>query len=167
MAYSNNYSYLLISTGNKSEMSVGYSTIYGDMNGGFNVLKDVYKTELYKLANWRNNLNKKLFKGSSSKVITENSITKPPSAELSLNQKDTDSLPPYEILDEILYYLIEKEFSLEEICKKGFKPSVVKKIRNLLVKSEYKRRQAPPGVKISVRSFGKERRYPITNQFKI
>ena len=167
MAYSNNYSYLLISTGNKSEMSVGYSTIYGDMNGGFNVLKDVYKTELYKLANWRNNLNEKLFKGPSSKVIPENSITKPPSAELSLNQKDTDSLPPYEILDEILYYLIEKEFSLEEICKKGFKPSVVKKIRNLLVKSEYKRRQAPPGVKISVRSFGKERRYPITNQFKI
>ena len=167
MAYSNNYSYLLISTGNKSEMSVGYSTIYGDMNGGFNVLKDVYKTELYKLANWRNNLKEKLFKGPYSKVIPENSITKPPSAELSLNQKDTDSLPPYEILDEILYYLIEKEFSLEEICKKGFKSSVVKKIRNLLVKSEYKRRQAPPGVKISVRSFGKERRYPITNQFKI
>ena len=167
MAYSNNYSYLLISTGNKSEMSVGYSTIYGDMNGGFNVLKDVYKTELYKLANWRNNLKKKFFKGPSSKVIPENSITKPPSAELSLNQKDTDSLPSYEILDEILYYLIEKEFSLEAICKKGFKSSVVKKIRNLLVKSEYKRRQAPPGVKISVRSFGKERRYPITNQFKI
>ena len=167
MAYSNNYSYLLISTGNKSEMSVGYSTIYGDMNGGFNVLKDVYKTELYKLANWRNNLNKKLFKGPSSKVIPENSIIKPPSAELSLNQKDTDNLPPYEVLDEILYYLIEEEFSLEEICKKGFKSSVVKRIRNLLVNSEYKRRQAPPGVKISVRSFGKERRYPITNQFKI
>ena len=167
MAYSNNYSYLLISTGNKSEMSVGYSTIYGDMNGGFNVLKDVYKTELYKLANWRNNLNKKLFKGPPSKVIPENSITKPPSAELSLNQKDTDNLPPYEVLDEILYYLIEEEFSLEEICKKGFKSSVVKKIRNLLANSEYKRRQAPPGVKISVRSFGKERRYPITNQFKM
>ena len=167
MAYSNNYSYLLISTGNKSEMSVGYSTIYGDMNGGFNVLKDVYKTELYKLADWRNNLKEKLFRGPSSKVIPKNSITKPPSAELSLNQKDTDSLPPYEILDEILYYLIEKELSLEEICKKGFKSSVVKKIRNLLVNSEYKRRQAPPGVKISVRSFGKERRYPITNQFKI
>ena len=167
MAYSNNYSYLLISTGNKSEMSVGYSTIYGDMNGGFNVLKDVYKTELYKLAIWRNNLEEKLFKGPFSRVIPENSITKPPSAELSLNQKDTDSLPPYEILDEILYYLIEKEFSLEKICKRGFKSSVVKKIRNLLVNSEYKRRQAPPGVKISIRSFGKERRYPITNQFKI
>ena len=167
MAYSNNYSYLLISTGNKSEMSVGYSTIYGDMNGGFNVLKDVYKTELYELANWRNNLNEKLFKGPSSKVIPNNSIIKPPSAELSLNQKDTDNLPPYEVLDKILYYLIEEEFSLEEICKKGFKSSVVKRIRNLLVNSEYKRRQAPPGVKISVRSFGKERRYPITNQFKI
>ena len=99
--------------------------------------------------------------------MPESSITKPPSAELSFNQKDTDSLPPYEILDEILYYLIEKEFSLEKICKKGFKSSVVKKIRNLLVNSEYKRRQAPPGVKISVRSFGKERRYPITNQFKL
>ena len=111
MAYSNNFSHLLISTGNKSEISVGYSTIYGDMNGGFNVLKDVYKTELYKLANWRNNLNEKLFKGPSSKVIPENSITKPPSAELSLNQKDTDSLPPYEILDEILYYLIENNAS--------------------------------------------------------
>ena len=124
MAYSNNYSYLLISTGNKSEMSVGYSTIYGDMNGGFNVLKDVYKTELYKLANWRNNLNEKLFKGPSSKVIPENSITKPPSAELSLNQKDTDSLPSYEILDEILYYLIEKEFSNFNKALENFKKSI-------------------------------------------
>ena len=167
MALANQEKHLLLSTGNKSEIAVGYCTLYGDMNGGFNVLKDVYKTELYEIANWRNNLNEKLFKGPSSKVIPENSITKPPSAELSLNQKDTDNLPSYEVLDEILYYLIEKEYSLEEICKKGFKSSVVKKIRNLLVNSEYKRRQAPPGVKISVRSFGKERRYPITNQFKI
>ena len=166
MAYSNNYSYLLLSTGNKSEMSVGYSTIYGDMNGGFNVLKDIYKTELYKLANWRNNLKKNLFKGPSLNVIPLNSINKPPSAELSYNQKDSDSLPTYEILDKILYYFIEKELSIEQICKKGYSVSVVKKIRNLLLKSEYKRRQAPPGVKVSIKSFGKERRYPITNQFK-
>ena len=166
MAYSNNYSYLLISTGNKSEMSVGYSTIYGDMNGGFNVLKDIYKTELYKLANWRNNLKKNLFKGPSLNVIPLNSINKPPSAELSHNQKDSDSLPTYDVLDKILFYFIEKELSIEQICKKGYSVSVVKKIRNLLLKSEYKRRQAPPGVKVSIKSFGKERRYPITNQFK-
>ena len=167
MAYSNNFSYLLISTGNKSEISVGYSTIYGDMNGGFNVLKDVYKTELYSLAIWRNNLSKKLFKGPVLKVIPKNSIEKPPSAELSFNQKDIDSLPSYEVLDKILYYFIEKELSIEEICKKGYPIKVVKKIRFLLLNSEYKRRQAPPGVKISIKSFGKERRYPITNQFKI
>ena len=165
MAYSNNYSYLLISTGNKSEMSVGYSTIYGDMNGGFNVLKDIYKTELYKLANWRNNFKKNLFKGPSLNVIPLNSINKPPSAELSHNQKDSDSLPTYEVLDKILFYFIEKELSIEQICKKGYSVAVVKKIRNLLLKSEYKRRQAPPGVKVSIKSFGKERRYPITNQF--
>ncbi len=167
MAYSNNFSYLLISTGNKSEMSVGYSTIYGDMNGGFNVLKDIYKTELYKLANWRNRLKKNLFKGPTLNVIPLNSINKPPSAELSHNQKDSDSLPTYEILDKILFYFIEKEFSIEQICKKGYSVSVVKKVRNLLLKSEYKRRQAPPGVKVSIKSFGKERRYPITNKFKV
>ena len=166
MAYSNNYSYLLISTGNKSEMSVGYSTIYGDMNGGFNVLKDIYKTELYKLAKWRNNFKKKIFKGPSPNVIPLKSINKAPSAELSHNQKDSDSLPTYEILDKILFYFIEKELSIEQICEKGFSVSVVKNIRNLLLKSEYKRRQAPPGVKVSIKSFGKERRYPITNQFK-
>ena len=167
MAYSNNFSYLLISTGNKSEMSVGYSTIYGDMNGGFNVLKDIYKTELYNLAKWRNNLAIKLFRGPKSNVIPKNSIEKPPSAELSYNQKDSDSLPSYETLDKILYYFIEKELSIEEICKKGYSSKIVKKIRYLLLNSEYKRRQAPPGVKISIKSFGKERRYPITNQFKI
>ena len=167
MAYSNNYSYLLISTGNKSEMSVGYSTIYGDMNGGFNVLKDIYKTNLYKLANWRNSLTSKNFKGPKGYSIPKNSINKPPSAELSFNQKDTDKLPTYEILDKILYYFIEKEYSIEEICDKGFSKELVKRIRNMLLISEYKRRQAPPGVKISIKSFGKERRYPITNQFKM
>ena len=108
-----------------------------------------------------------MFEGPVSNVIPLNSINMPPSAELKPNQKDLDSLPSYEILDEILYYFIEKELSIEEICKKGFPRVIVKKIRNMLLKSEYKRRQAPPGVKISIKSFGKERRYPITNQFKI
>ena len=167
MAYSNNYSYLLISTGNKSEMSVGYSTIYGDMNGGFNVLKDIYKTELYELAKWRNSIKKNYFKGPKGYVIPVHSIEKEPSAELSLDQKDSDSLPPYEVLDKILYYFIEKEYSIDQIIKKGFKSKTVKRIRELILVSEYKRRQAPPGVKLSIKSFGKERRYPITNLFKL
>ena len=166
MAFSNNFSYLLISTGNKSEMSVGYSTIYGDMNGGFNVLKDVYKTDLYRLARWRNDLKLKFFKGPKGNVIPKNSIIKSPSAELKPDQKDTDSLPPYDILDKILYFIIEEELSVKEIVRKGFKDNVVNKISNLVFKSEYKRRQAPPGVKLSSKSFGKERRYPITNKFK-
>ena len=166
MAFSNNFSYLLISTGNKSEMSVGYSTIYGDMNGGFNVLKDVYKTDLYRLARWRNNLKLKYFKGPKGNVIPKNSIIKSPSAELKPDQKDTDSLPPYDILDKILYSIIEEELSVKEIVRKGFKDNIVNKISNLVFKSEYKRRQAPPGVKLSSKSFGKERRYPITNKFK-
>ena len=147
-------------------MSVGYSTIYGDMNGGFNVLKDVYKTDLYKLARWRNNIKFKYFKGPKGQVIPDNSIIKSPSAELKPGQKDTDNLPPYDILDKILYYLIEKELSVKEIIEKGFRASVVKKVSSLVFKSEYKRRQAPPGVKLSYKAFGKERRYPITNRFK-
>ena len=165
MAYSNNFSYLLISTGNKSEISVGYSTIYGDMNGGFNAIKDIYKTDLYRLAIWRNNNKIRLFKGPRGKVIPKNSITKSPSAELRPNQKDTDSLPPYSELDKILYLLIEKEFSVKTIIKKGFNAQIVKNVSSLLFKSEYKRRQAPPGVKLSIKAFGKERRYPITNKF--
>ena len=167
MAYSNNYSYLLISTGNKSEMSVGYSTIYGDMNGGFNVLKDIYKTELYDLAKWRNSLLTKYFNGPLGNVIPENSIEKEPSAELSLDQKDLDSLPPYDVLDKILYYLIEKGYSIDQVRKQGFNLKTVKRIRSLILISEYKRRQAPLGVKLSIKSFGKERRYPITNLFKL
>ncbi len=166
MAYSNNYAYLLISTGNKSEISVGYSTIYGDMNGGFNAIKDIYKTDLYNLAIWRNQNNIRYFYGPSGQVIPQNSITKSPSAELRHNQKDTDSLPSYDELDKILYLLIEKEYSITEVVKKGFKISTVKRISALLLKSEYKRRQAPPGVKLSLKAFGKERRYPITNKFE-
>ena len=167
MAYSNNFSHLLLSTGNKSEISVGYSTIYGDMNGGFNVLKDIYKTELYELAKWRNKVNFKLFKGPKGIVIPNNSIQKEPSAELRLDQKDSDSLPPYETLDKILYQMIENEASIEEIKKMGFDEKLIKRIRALLLKAEYKRRQAPPGVKLSTKAFGKERRYPITNAFKV
>lgn len=167
MAFSNNFSYLLLSTGNKSEMSVGYSTIYGDMNGGFNVLKDIYKTEVYKLANWRNSFSYKSFKGSNSgMVIPINSIVKPPSAELKHNQKDSDTLPDYNILDKILFFLNEKDLSIDQVVKKGYEKKIVTKVRNLFIKSEYKRRQAPPGIKISTKSFGKERRYPITNIFK-
>ncbi len=166
MAYSNNFSYLLLSTGNKSEMSVGYSTIYGDMNGGFNVLKDIYKTQVYNLSKWRNKQKKHNFLGPQGLAIPLNSINKEPSAELRFDQKDTDSLPPYEILDKLLYLLIEKEMSIGLIAKKGYNEKLIEKIRNLLIKSEYKRRQAPPGVKLSIKSFGKERRYPITNLFK-
>ena len=166
MAYSNNYSYLLLSTGNKSEMSVGYSTIYGDMNGGFNVLKDIYKTQVYNLSKWRNKQKKHNFLGPQGLAIPLNSISKEPSAELRFDQKDTDSLPPYEILDKLLYLLIEKEMSIGSIAKKGYNEKLIEKIRDLLIKSEYKRRQAPPGVKLSIKSFGKERRYPITNKFK-
>ena len=165
MAYSNNFSYLLLSTGNKSEMSVGYSTIYGDMNGGFNVLKDIYKTEVYELAKWRNQLKNHYFHGPLGQAIPKNSIEKEPSAELSFNQKDSDSLPEYPILDKILFNLIELDLSVNQICKLGYKKSMVDKINKLLIKSEYKRRQAPPGVKISTKSFGKERRYPITNLY--
>ena len=167
MAYSNNFSHLLLSTGNKSEISVGYSTIYGDMNGGFNVLKDIYKTELYELAKWRNKVNIKLFKGPKGIVIPNNSIQKEPSAELRLDQKDSDSLPPYETLDKILYQMIENEASIDEIKNMGFNERMIKRIRALLLKAEYKRRQAPPGVKLSTKAFGKERRYPITNAFKV
>ena len=166
MAYSNNFSYLLISTGNKSEISVGYSTIYGDMNGGFNAIKDIYKTDLYNLAKWRNRNKIKYFKGPRGEVIPKNSINKNPSAELKPNQKDSDSLPSYEELDKILYLLIEKEFSVNDILKKGYSASTVKNVSKLLFRSEYKRRQGPPGVKLSIKAFGKERRYPITNKFK-
>ena len=166
MAYSNNFSYLLISTGNKSEISVGYSTIYGDMNGGFNAIKDIYKSDLYKLAKWRNRNKIRYFKGPVGEVIPANSISKSPSAELKPDQKDSDSLPPYEELDKILYLLIEKELSVKDIIKIGYSAQTVKNISTLLLRSEYKRRQGPPGVKLSIKAFGKERRYPITNKFE-
>src|SRR5215469_7306323 len=166
MAISNKFGPMVLTTGNKSEMSVGYATLYGDMCGGYNVLKDIYKTEVFKLARWRNQAQPKGALGPAGAVIPERIITKPPSAELRANQKDEDSLPPYDILDGILECLVEKEMSFEEVCARGYHPATVKRIEHLLYISEYKRRQAPPGVKISARNFGRDRRYPITNAFR-
>ncbi len=166
MAISNKFGGMLVTTGNKSEMSVGYATIYGDMNGGFNPIKDIYKMEVYRLARWRNAHLPKGAKGPKGVVIPENILTKAPTAELRENQKDQDSLPPYEELDDILTCLVENEMPLPEIVQRGHAPETVKKIERLLYLAEYKRRQAAPGIKISSRSFGRDRRYPITNKFR-
>ncbi|MDE2133718.1 MAG: NAD+ synthase [Alphaproteobacteria bacterium] len=166
MAISNKFGPMVLTTGNKSEMSVGYATLYGDMCGGYNVLKDVYKMEVFALARWRNRTVPKGALGPPGRVIPERTITKPPSAELRANQTDQDSLPPYDILDGILECLVEKEMSFEEVVAKGFEPATVKRVEHLLYVSEYKRRQAPPGVKIGPRNFGRDRRYPITNAFR-
>ena len=166
MAISNKKGKMLITTGNKSEVSVGYSTLYGDMNGGFNPIKDIYKTELYALANWRNsNLPNNILLDKKD-IIPSSIISKEPTAELRDNQKDSDSLPPYDELDQILEGLVEYELSTSELEKKGFSREEIKKIENLLYVSEYKRRQSAPGVKISSRNFGRDRRYPITNKFR-
>ena len=165
MALSNKFGYMVLSTGNKSEISVGYTTIYGDMNGGFTVLKDAYKTDVYEIAKWRNNNFCDSLLGPKGIVVPINSINKEPSAELNINQKDQDILPSYELLDEILKKIIEKEYSLIDLIKDGYNKTLVKRIYKLLLLSEYKRRQSAPGVKLTARSFGKERRYPITNAF--
>jgi NAD+ synthase len=166
MAISNKFGPMVLTTGNKSEMSVGYATLYGDMCGGYNVLKDIYKREVFRLAKWRNRTLPPGALGPPGRVIPERIITKPPSAELRANQTDQDSLPPYEILDGILECLVEKEMSFEEVVAKGYDPATVKRVEHLLYVSEYKRRQAPPGVKIGPRNFGRDRRYPITNAFR-
>ncbi len=157
MAISNKMGSMVLTTGNKSEMSVGYCTLYGDMNGGFNPIKDVYKTEVYRLAEWRNTV---------SEVIPVRIITKAPTAELRENQKDQDSLPPYDVLDDILDGLVEREQPVAEIIARGHDIALVKRIQHLLYVAEYKRRQAAPGVKITRRNFGRDRRYPITNGFR-
>ena len=156
MAFSNKFSWLVISTGNKSEIATGYCTLYGDMVGGFNVLKDVPKTLVYKLANWIN---------QKEEIIPQDIIDRPPTAELKPDQKDQDSLPPYSILDQILELYVEQNFNAEEIVKKGFPMELVKKIIKLVDKNEYKRRQSAPGIKISPRAFGKDRRVPLTNKY--
>ncbi len=166
MALSNKFNKLLLTTGNKSEMAVGYATLYGDMSGAFNPIKDVYKTEVYKIAEMRNNDKPEFCLGPNHEVIPKNIITKAPTAELRDNQTDQDSLPEYDVLDDILFKLIEEEISVKDIIKSGHDKQWVTKIQNLLYISEYKRRQAPPGVKISSKNFGKDRRYPITNNFR-
>ena len=166
MAYSNKFGHMVVTNGNKSEVSVGYSTLYGDMCGGFSVVKDIYKSDLYRLSEWRNTNLPSLSKINTLDIIPKNIILKEPTAELKADQKDSDSLPPYDILDKILFLLVEKESSIKEIVSQGYDVGVVTKVQNLLYNSEYKRRQAAPGVKISERNFGYDRRYPITNAFR-
>ncbi len=166
MAISNKFNELLISTGNKSEMATGYATIYGDMNGAFNTVKDLYKTQIFALANWRNKNIPNISKYSKKDIIPQSIISKEPSAELDFDQKDSDSLPDYEILDQILYKLIEEEKSLAQIVlETGFEQLMVEKIVKLFYQNEYKRKQAPPGPKLSKMSFDRDRRYLITNKF--
>jgi len=166
MGLSNKFGDMLVTTGNKSEMSVGYATLYGDMCGGYSVLKDIYKTEVYALSHWRNEHRPEGARGPQGRVIPESSITKAPTAELRPNQTDQDSLPPYDALDAILTGLVEEELSVDEIVARGFARELVVRIQHLLYLAEYKRRQAPPGVKITRKSFGRDRRYPITNGFR-
>ncbi|HET9149827.1 MAG TPA: NAD+ synthase [Alphaproteobacteria bacterium] len=165
MALSNKFGHMVVSTGNKSEMSVGYATLYGDMCGGYSVLKDVYKTTVFELCRWRNAHKPEGALGPSGLVIGERIITKPPTAELKPNQKDEDSLPPYAVLDQILREMIEGEKGPDEIVALGFDAATVARVWRMVNVAEYKRRQAPPGVKITRRSFGRDRRYPIVNGF--
>jgi len=157
MALSNKFGWMVLATGNKSEMSTGYATLYGDMAGGFAVIKDVFKTMVYKLVKYRNSIDK---------VIPDSIIAKEPTAELKTNQRDTDTLPPYNILDEILKLYVEKDRGLNEIIEPGFDKETVMRVIDMVDKSEYKRRQSPPGIKITPKAFGKDRRMPITNKYK-
>jgi len=158
MAMSNKKGYLVLTTGNKSEMAVGYATLYGDMAGGYGVLKDVYKTLVFELSKYRNTI---------EEVIPPRVISRPPSAELAPDQVDEDSLPPYPILDEILRLYIEEDQSATSIESKGFSEEDVRRVLRLVDVNEYKRRQAPVGVRLTQRGFGRDRRYPITNGWKI
>ena len=166
MALSNKFGHMLLTTGNKSEMSVGYATIYGDMAGGYNPLKDAYKMTVFAISEWRNTHKPRIGLGRDGPVIPQNIIAKPPSAELRPDQKDSDSLPEYPVLDAILLGLVEGELSVDAMVAKGFDRAVVTRIERLLYIAEYKRRQAPPGVKLGTRNFGRDRRYPITNAFR-
>jgi NAD+ synthase len=166
MALSNKFGPMLLTTGNKSEMSVGYATIYGDMAGGYNPLKDAYKMTVFALSEWRNRAVPKIGLGPEGEVIPANIISKPPSAELRPDQKDEDSLPPYPVLDRILQGLVEHEKSVDQLVAEGLERDTVIRIERLLHLSEYKRRQAPPGVKLTTRNFGRDRRYPITHSFR-
>jgi NAD+ synthase len=166
MAISNKFNLMVVTTGNKSEMSVGYATLYGDMNGGFNPIKDLYKTEVFRLARLRNGWKPEGAMGPDGAVIPENIITRPPTAELRENQKDEDSLPPYSVLDAILERLVEREEPISAIVAAGFDRDTVVRVERMLNIAEYKRRQAAPGVKVTLKNFGRDRRYPITNRFR-
>lgn len=166
MAVSNKLGSMLLTTGNKSEMGVGYATIYGDMNGGYNPLKDMFKMDVYALADWRNKHVPGDSLGPSGEVIPQSIIDKAPSAELRPNQTDQDSLPPYPVLDDILRSIVEDEMSLGEVVARGHEPALVKRIERLINIAEYKRRQSAPGPKLSPRAFGLGRKYPITNGYK-
>ena len=166
MAISNKLGQMVLTTGNKSEMSVGYATLYGDMCGGYSVLKDVYKTDVFEMARWRNRNWMAGLTGPRGAVIPQAIIDKPPSAELRPDQTDQDTLPPYEVLDDVLRGLVEEERSTEEIVARGHAAETAARIWRMLDIAEYKRRQAPPGIKLTLRSFGKDRRYPITNRYR-
>jgi NAD+ synthase len=166
MALSNKLGHMVLTTGNKSEMAVGYATLYGDMCGGYNALKDLYKMEVYALSAWRNAHTSAIGLGPSGEVIPQRIIDKAPSAELRENQTDQDSLPPYPALDDMLRAFVEDEEEIEDVVARGHDRATVQRIQNLLYVAEYKRRQAPPGVKIGTRNFGRDRRYPITNKYR-
>ncbi len=166
MAISNKFNLMVVTTGNKSEMSVGYATLYGDMNGGFNPIKDLYKTEVFRLARLRNGWKPPGALGPDGRVIPENILVRPPTAELREDQKDEDSLPPYAVLDPILERLVEREEPIATIVEAGFERATVMRIERMLNIAEYKRRQAAPGVKVTLKNFGRDRRYPITNRFR-
>jgi NAD+ synthase len=166
MALSNKFGEMLLTTGNKSEMAVGYCTIYGDMNGGYNPVKDMYKTRMFLTARWRNEHHRPWMKGPAGEVIPVRIIEKPPSAELRANQTDQDSLPPYEVLDAILEGLVEREESVADLVERGFERATVKKVEHLLYIAEYKRFQSAPGVRLTQRAFWLDRRYPIAMRWR-
>jgi NAD+ synthase len=166
MSISNKFGPMVLTTGNKSEMSVGYCTLYGDMNGGFNPIKDLYKMEVFRLCALRNRWKPAWAKGPDGVVIPQNILVKPPSAELRENQKDQDSLPEYDVLDAILERLVEREMRVSDIVAEGYDLEIVRKVERLLYIAEYKRRQSAPGVKVTTKAFGRERRYPIVNRFR-
>jgi NAD+ synthase len=166
MAISNKFGLMVVTTGNKSEMSVGYATLYGDMNGGFNPIKDLYKTEVYRLSRLRNGWRPEGALGPDGQVIPDNILTRAPTAELRENQTDQDSLPPYDVLDRILERLVEREEPIAKIVADGFDRETVTRVERMLNLAEYKRRQAAPGVKVTLRNFGRDRRYPIVNRFR-
>ncbi|TMJ90342.1 MAG: NAD+ synthase [Alphaproteobacteria bacterium] len=166
MAISNKLGLIVVTTGNKSEMSVGYATLYGDMNGGFNPIKDLYKTEVYRLARLRNGWKPDGALGPHGPVIPDSILTRAPSAELRENQTDQDTLPPYDVLDQILARLVEREEPIAKIVAEGFDRETVMKVERMLHLAEYKRRQAAPGVKVTLKNFGRDRRYPIVNRFR-